>query len=163
MKTQKVVRIGATGVLVLGLALLWAGGAFADRANAGWASGEFEGTREEVESLIGYNTSIQLDAAQEAIMDKALEGLPAPCCSKYSAATCCCECNFARSTWGLAKYLITEHGAGVGEVRKAARAWIEVLYPSGYSGQACFQGRCNRAFSDDGCGGMSANRVIFEP
>lgn len=162
MRKNAKLSLIAVGFLVFGMAL-WTGNSLAEGEGTDWAAGRFSGTREEVEQLVGYNGSIKLDAAQKATLDEALRALPAPCCSDFSAATCCCECNFARSTWGLGKYLISERGAGVEEVREAAQAWIETLYPSGYSGKACSRGRCNRPFKDDGCGGMSANRVILEP
>ena len=51
----------------------------------------FEGSRAEAESFIGYHRSIQLTPEQEATKREVLEAIPAPCCSNFSAATCCCE------------------------------------------------------------------------
>ena len=86
--------------------------------------------------------------------------MPAPCCSNFSAATCCCECNLSRSIWGLSKLLITEHKADAEQVRKAVEGWIEALNPSGYEGKTCTTGRCNLPFKDEGCGGMQEDRLM---
>lgn len=126
-----------------------------------WAAGRFAGSREEVETFMAYNRSIQLTAPQEAIRTTALKAIPAPCCSKFSAATCCCECNLTRSIWGLAKHLITERGAGAEQVRQAVTAWIDTLNPGGYPGDTCFTGGCNKAFKKSGCGGMRESKLIF--
>lgn len=126
-----------------------------------WAAGRFAGSREEVETFMAYNRSIELTAPQEEIRTTALKAIPAPCCSKFSAATCCCECNLTRSIWGLSKYLIIERGAGAEQVRQAVTAWIGTLNPAGYPGDTCFTGGCNKSFKTSGCGGMKENKLIF--
>lgn len=110
--------------------------------------------------FIGYDDSIELTPEQEAIRVEALSAIPAPCCSDNSAATCCCPCNMAKATWGLSKYLITEKGAGVEEVRQAAQDWFRFINPDGFSGDVCYTGGCNRAFKDNGCGGMNKDHPV---
>jgi hypothetical protein len=122
----------------------------------------FEGSRAEAERFIGYYDSIELTAAQEAVRKEALQAMPAPCCSNFSAATCCCECNMARTIWGLSKFLITQEGRGAEEVREAASAWVHSINPSGYTGDACFTGGCGRSFKEGGCGGMHKNHLTVE-
>lgn len=121
----------------------------------------FEGSRAEAERLMGYYRSIELTQEQEAIKREALEAIPAPCCSNFSAATCCCECNLARTIWGLSHFLIAEKGYGVKELRSAVKAWIDAVNPSGFTGDSCFTGGCGRAFEDGGCGGMHEGHLIF--
>lgn len=112
--------------------------------------------------FIGYDDSIELTPAQEAIRVEALSALPAPCCSDNTAATCCCPCVMAKSTWGLSKYLITEKGATVEEVRRAAADWQTFIQPEGgFSGDICYTGSCNKAFHDNGCGGMNPRNPIL--
>jgi hypothetical protein len=117
--------------------------------------------RADVETLVAYNRSIELDGAQEAVREEALSALPAPCCAQFSAATCCCECNLARATWGLAKHLIASEGLDATAVRERVAAWHGSLNPAGFAGNACFTGGCNRAFAEDGCGGMEEGHLVF--
>lgn len=136
----------------------------ADRAGSSTAEPEqsrFTGNRAETERFLGYYESIQLTAEGEANRVEALEALPAPCCAQFSAATCCCECNMARATWGLAKHLIAEEGAGVDEVRDAVSEWHRAINPNGFSGSACFTGGCARTFKNDGCGGMKRGDLVL--
>ena len=112
------------------------------------------------EQLLAYNDTIRLTAEQEAVRREALEALPAPCCARFTAATCCCECNMARATWGLAKHLIADQGYGAERVRKEVAAWHAEINPDGFSGEACFNGGCGRAFADDGCGGMDRRKLV---
>ncbi len=121
----------------------------------------FDGSRAEVERFMAYNRDLRLTREQEAVQHEALAVIPAPCCSTYSARTCCCPCNLARGLWGLAKHLIVERGSGAGEVRAAVEQWIETVNPSGYSGDACFTGRCGAPFRQGGCGGMSDGHLVF--
>jgi len=121
----------------------------------------FEGSRAEAERFMGYHRSIQLTPEQEATKRAALEAIPAPCCSNFSAATCCCECNLARTIWGLSNFLIAEKGFGVERVRDAVNAWIAALDPSGFPGDSCFKGGCGRPFEEGGCGGMHESQLIF--
>lgn len=121
----------------------------------------FQDVPTQTKQFIAWNESIQLTPAQEAIRVEALSAIPAPCCSDNSAATCCCPCNMAKSVWGLSKHLITEKGAGVEEVRKAAQDWFTFINPKGFSGDVCYTGGCGNAFHENGCGGMRADRPVF--
>jgi hypothetical protein len=122
----------------------------------------FEGSQAEAEKFIAYYDSIQLTAEQEEIRLAALREVPAPCCSTFSAATCCCECNLSRTIWGLAKFLIAREGRSAGEVRLAVAAWVDAVNSSGYPGDTCFKGGCGRSFREGGCGGMRVDQLIVE-
>ncbi len=111
-------------------------------------------------TFISYNRSITLTSAQRGIMERALSSIPAPCCAKYTMATCCCPCNLAKSSWGLSKYLIAERGYEAPQVRKTVLEWLRVTNPGGYTGNACFTGGCARSFADNGCGGMNEKQVV---
>jgi hypothetical protein len=126
-----------------------------------WLHGKFAGTEAEVKTLMGHYAAIQLTPEQEAVRVAALEDLPAFCCSRFSAATCCCECNLSRTLWGLSKFLITQKDATAPQVRAAVVAWTETVNPGGYAGNACFTGGCIRPMREGGCGGMQAERVVF--
>lgn len=128
---------------------------------SGDASDTFTGDREDTETLLAYNRSIELTAEQHEVYRQALDGLRAPCCDQYSAATCCCECNMARATWGLAKHLVAEKELGAKEVRTAVADWFETINPDGFTGDACFTGGCGRSFARNGCGGMSEDHLVF--
>ena len=128
---------------------------------AGDTGDTFTGDREETESFLAYHRSIELTPEQDEVYREALDGLRAPCCDEYSAATCCCECNMARATWGLAKHLVAEKELGAQEVRTAVADWFETVNPDGFTGDACFTGGCGRAFAKNGCGGMSESRLVF--
>jgi hypothetical protein len=121
----------------------------------------YSGDRAEAERFLAYERRIQLSAAQEAVRADALSALPAPCCKQFSAATCCCKCNMARATWGLAKHLIADEAATATRVRAAVVAWHRAINPSGFTGDACFNGGCNRSFAKNGCGGMEDGRLVF--
>jgi len=108
---------------------------------------------------IGYYKSIKLTPEQEKIKVTALSSLPAPCCSDNSVATCCCPCNLAKSTWGLSSFLIAERGYNSAQVRQAAIDWVKLTNPNGYSGSACYIGRCNKPFNQNGCGGMNDKKL----
>jgi len=120
-----------------------------------------EGSRAEAERFMGYHRSIDLTPEQEATKREALEAIPAPCCSNFSVATCCCECNLAKTIWGLSNFLIAEKGSGVEQVRDAVNAWIQAINPSGFTGDSCFTGGCGRPFQEGGCGGMHESQLIF--
>jgi hypothetical protein len=119
----------------------------------------FSDARRQAADFIRYDQTIQLTAEQNKILETALSSMPAPCCDRYSMATCCCPCNLARGVWGLSKVLITRYRQDAKQVEAAARAWLEFINPDGYSGKACFAGGCLRPFEKDGCGGMDANHV----
>jgi hypothetical protein len=141
----------------LGLALLAVSLTAAAKAGAP----AFTGDRAETESFLDFYRTIELTPEQEAIRVEALSALPAPCCSNFSAATCCCQCNMARATWGLAKHLIVGRGADAAAVREAVAAWHRAINPDGFSGDACFTGGCARAFAKNGCGGMKETNLVY--
>jgi hypothetical protein len=57
--------------------------------------------------------------------------------------------------------MIAEQDAGVAQVQEKVKEWIAFVNPKGYSGRSCYNGGCARSFSNDGCGGMSANQLVF--
>lgn len=139
---------------------------------------------ENTQQFIDWHNSIELSAEEQAIRDEALSSQVAPCCDEYPMSTCCCECNLARSVWGLSAYLITEKGYGVDLVQESASQWLHFIRPDYYVGRAledegtdperwgfttgssCFAGDCDRPFYAEtssghlgGCGGM--NELIF--
>jgi hypothetical protein len=86
--------------------------------------------------------------------------MPAPCCKKYSMATCCCPCNLAKSVWGLSNSMIVQ-GADAKTLQTAVSKWLAFSNPSGFSGDACdVPAGCQRAIHSNGCGGMSEASVI---
>ena len=110
--------------------------------------------------FIGYARSITLTPAQRQIRDHALSGIPAPCCGRFSMATCCCPCNLAKSVWGLSSYLIVRGDAREAEVQKTALGWIRFVNAKGFTGKVCDSaGGCARRFADDGCGGMDERNL----
>lgn len=110
--------------------------------------------------FIGYYSTIHLTSAQEAIKREVLEAMPAACCKRSNAYTCCCTCNLSKTVWGLSNYVIAQHGANADELRQVLRAWYDYTNPAGYSGDVCYDGGCSRAFHDNGCGGMSESSVV---
>jgi hypothetical protein len=110
--------------------------------------------------FIGYNRTIALNTDQKNLRDRALSALAAPCCSKFSAATCCCPCNLAKSIWGLSNYLIVERKAGEKEIQKSVRGWVAFVNQKGFSGDVCdMAGGCGRTFAGNGCGGMDEKNL----
>lgn len=122
---------------------------------------QFTGARNEVERNLYHYENISLTTSQEERMQRALGPLSAPCCSDFSMATCCCECNLARSVWGLSKHLISERNLGEEAVRTAAVDWIEAINPRGFSGDVCATGGCGRSFMEGGCGGMTRKKPVI--
>lgn len=120
----------------------------------------FTDARKQTREFIGYFRSIKLTPEQERIKVAALSALPAPCCAKFSLATCCCPCNMSKAVWGMAAWLITEKGQGVEQVREAAVDWLAFINPNGFSGEACFKGGCKRPAAQDGCGGMDEAHLL---
>jgi hypothetical protein len=156
--------------LLLGLALLASAGGAPGIAGTAPAKGAaspapvtptFKGDRAETERFIAYERSIQLTPEQEAVRVAALSVLPAPCCKEFTADTCCCRCNMARATWGLAKHLIVDEGANAERVRVAVAAWHRAINPDGFSGDVCSTGGCGRSFEHNGCGGMTDGKLVF--
>ena len=105
---------------------------------------------------IGLARSIVLTPAQQALRDRVLEKIPAACCAKFSAKTCCCPCNLAKTVWGLSNDLIVREGADAVTLDRTIRQWLAFVNPGGFSGRTCDEpGGCARKFSKNGCGGMS--------
>ena len=121
----------------------------------------FDNAATQSRQFIEWYRTIELNPRQEAVKKAALEALPAPCCADNSAYTCCCECNVSRTVWGLTHYMIAQQDAGVEQVQEKVKEWIAFVNPKGYSGRSCYNGGCARPFSNDGCGGMSANQLVF--
>lgn len=131
--------------------------------NQGKTSGEKaqpNDARTQAAKYIGYYRSITLTPEQEKIKETALSSIPAPCCSNFSIATCCCPCNLAKSVWGLSHFLIAKRNYNSEQVGKAVVEWMQSANPSGYTGNACFTGGCNRPFKQNGCGGMDEKKIF---
>jgi len=143
MRTRVLV---ATAVLAAAATLIWS------RLPAPQA-------RAEAERYIRWHHTITLTPEQEAIKEEALRTIPAPCCSSFSIATCCCPCNLAKAAWGLAAYDVATRGYGVAEVRQDVERWLASINPHGAAGDACQRGRCPLPFQQDGCGGMDEGHV----
>ncbi len=141
------------------LALILCGGAALARGAFAKSAVTFTDARRQAAEFISYNRSIVLAPEQKKIMDEALSSIPAPCCDRFSIATCCCPCNLAKSTWGLSKFLIAKQHATAAEVRAAAAEWLQFTNPGGYTGDACFKKGCNRPFEANGCGGMDERHI----
>ena len=121
----------------------------------------FDGGREETARFVAWNAAISLTPEQEAVRVAALKALPAPCCKEFTADECCCPCNMAKATWGLAKHLIAIEGRGTEEVRSTVAAWHHAINPEGFAGDSCATGKCNLPFRHDGCGGMDGKNLVF--
>lgn len=119
----------------------------------------FTGTTEEVQHFMDLERNIDLTPDEEQIRVAALSQIPAPCCKEFGADTCCCPCNLAKAIWGLSKSMI-RNGASTNEVRDSVLAWLKVLNPAGYAGDACDKGRCDKPVKGDACGGMNENHLI---
>jgi hypothetical protein len=131
------------------------------KTTAGPASAvAFTGSPEDVRTLIGYHNTIRLSPEQERIKAEALSAMPAPCCSRYSLATCCCPCNMAKAAWGLAAWLIAEKGYDAEQVRHAETDWLKRVNPRGFTGDSCFSGGCTRPMRENGCGGMKEDAIV---
>jgi hypothetical protein len=149
--------------LVLGalamLGVLAAGAAAMDRTGTAATPRFVEATRQ-AEEFIGYSRTIALTPSQQELRDRVLGWIPAACCSKFSAKTCCCPCNLAKTVWGLANFLIVRRGANAAALEQGVRSWLVFVNPVGFSGKACDEpGGCTRAFDRNGCGGMDETRV----
>ena len=111
--------------------------------------------------FIGYNRSIALTPQQQRTREKALAALPAPCCKKFSMATCCCPCNLAKSVWGLTNAMIVRENAGPAQIQTAVRGWLKFVNAQGFTGDVCdTAGGCPREFSHNGCGGMDERNLM---
>jgi hypothetical protein len=133
----------------------------ASNLSPGQPDGMFHDLKSQTEVFISYFHKIALSAEELEIRNEALSSIPAPCCDNFSAATCCCVCNLARSIWGLSNHLIQEEGYSAKEVRGTVIEWLAFTNPAGYSGNACFNGGCGRPFYRDGCGGMEEGKLVI--
>jgi hypothetical protein len=127
--------------------------------------------------FIEYYNTHQLMAAQDAIKKDALTALRAPCCDDKTAYTCCCDCNLAKSLWGLSAHLIVDKNYDAAAVRAAALQWLQFTRPDYYRVvemeqqgldpvaeglprvNSCYEGLCEMPFSQRGCGGMTALKL----
>jgi hypothetical protein len=147
------------GVLAI-LTSLAAGAVAMDRTGAAASRRYFDAARQ-AEEFIGYAKSIVLTPAQLGLRDRVLERIPAACCSKFSARTCCCPCNLAKTVWGLSAFLIVRQGANAAALEEGVRSWLAFVNPRGFSGKACDEpGGCSLPFSRDGCGGMHDGNLV---
>ena len=115
----------------------------------------FTAAARQAEEFYGYSKSIVLTPEQEAIKREALSQLKAPCCDDNGLDTCCCDCNLAKTAWGLANYLIAEKHNDASRVRAKVAEWLSFVNPNGFTGDVCYRpGGCTRPISANGCGGM---------
>lgn len=153
-----------TGTLVICLFLFLLSFSLAANQNAATPKGsefKFTNLEQQTKEFIGYNTSIQLTLEQEKIKTEALNAIAAPCCKEFTIATCCCPCNLAKSVWGLSNYLIAKENYSAAKVKETVNAWIQYTHPNGFQGDACFQGRCDSSFHQDGCAGMNDKNIVY--
>lgn len=122
----------------------------------------FHDVESQTRQFISYYRDLHLTPQQEAVKERALNSLPAPCCDKYPMSECCCVCNISRSIWGLSNYLIAKLDYNENQVQDAVKGWLEFTNPQGYGGNACLEDRCPAPFNKDGCGGMKASQIIFQ-
>lgn len=134
-----------------------------ERAAAPPRSGpvRFHDVRTQTAELIDYSRSTALTPEQQSLKNRVLGTISAPCCEKFSVATCCCPCNLAKSVWGLSNFLIAKRHASAGELEEAVQRWFWFTNAKGYSGDACdTAGGCARPFSTNGCGGMDERNLL---
>lgn len=143
------------GIYVLGLAPL----AGPERTASAGDVIPLDGSSAQAAAFIEKYNSIVLTTDQLEVRKTALSAIPAPCCRDYSIETCCCPCNLAKAVWGLSASLIAEHGLDAPAVRAEVEKWIHLTNPKGYTGDACYEGRCGKSFEDNGCGGMREDRI----
>lgn len=133
--------------------------AFATVALLIWCRLPAPDARRKAQRHIRWFHTIALTPEQEAIKQEALEAMPAPCCSSFSMATCCCPCNLAKAAWGLAAHDVANRGYDAAAVRHDVERWLASIKPRGSAGDACQRGRCELPFQRDGCGGMHEGHV----
>jgi hypothetical protein len=120
---------------------------------------QFNDVEKQSREFIGYYHTIKLTAEQEAIKAEVLKAMPAACCRDSSAYTCCCPCNLSKTLWGLSNYVIAQKGANAVQLKEVVDAWVAFTNTNGYTGDACYQGGCERGFYNNGCGGMDESRL----
>ena len=150
--TARLVRLAAIGILsVMPLAALLALDATSSRKQPL----RFSDPQAQAAEFIGYSRTIRLTPRQREIWEAALGSMSSPCCTDFRLSTCCCPCNLAKSSWGIANFLIARRGATAAEVREGVGSWITFVNPSGFSGDVCVSsGGCERKLAHNGCGGM---------
>ena len=150
--TARLVRLAAIGILsLMPLAALLALDARSTRKQPL----RFSDPQVQAAEFIAYSRTIRLTPRQREIWEAALGSMSSPCCKDFRLSTCCCPCNLAKSSWGLANLLIARRGATAAEVQEGVRSWITFVNPSGFSGDVCVSsGGCGRDFAHNGCGGM---------
>lgn len=121
----------------------------------------FQDVRAQTKQFIAWSDSIRLTPEQEKIKEEVLSSIPTTCCSKFSMLTCCCACNMAKTIWGLSNHMLAHEGADAKRLRAAVLEWTRFIGPKGFTGDACFKGGCARPFTDNGCGGMDSEKVVF--
>lgn len=120
----------------------------------------FRDPEAQAREFIGYYHSIKLKPEQEAIKKAALDPMPAVCCRRSTAYTCCCPCNLSKTVWGLSNVAISKYGANAKDVQQAVQSWLGYLNPaSGFSGDACYRSGCDKAAHRGGCAGMEESKL----
>ncbi|MCI0444212.1 hypothetical protein L0152_13500 [bacterium] len=122
---------------------------------------KFKDVQTQTAEFIGYYKSIKLTPEQEKLKTEVLSKIPAPCCTEYSIATCCCPCNLAKSVWGLSNYAIANLNYDAKKLNEAVLEWIKFTHKNGFAGDSCSKGRCGSSFAEDGCGGMKEGEIVF--
>ena len=112
----------------------------------------FSDVKSQSPEFLAYYESISLTPKQEALKEEVLSSMTAPCCVD-PLSTCCCDCNLAKTVWGLANYQIV-NGYDAEQLEDSVSQWLHFTNPEGYSGVGCYEGRCELPFEQDGCGGM---------
>ncbi len=128
---------------------------------------------ENTRQFIDWYYTITLSPEETEVIQEALLLLPAPCCNDNPMTTCCCECNLARSVWGLSAYLIHDKGFGEEEVQAAALRWLQFARGDYYIARAleergisplqyglttfgsCYRDMCELPLTKGGCAGMN--------
>ena len=153
---SKKIRLPITGLFLLALVMSQVTLTAEDKKGV-----KFNDVHKQTEEFIGYYHSIQLTAEQEKVKNDALSKIPAPCCSEFTQATCCCPCNLAKSVWGLSNYLIVKQHYDANQVRETALEWIHFINKDGFDGNSCKTGRCPVPFNESGCGGMNESHISY--
>ncbi len=112
----------------------------------------FTDVKSQSPEFLSYYESISITPEQEALKEEVLSSMTAPCCVD-PLSTCCCDCNLAKTVWGLANYQIV-HGYDAEQLEDSVSQWLHFTNPEGSSGVGCYEGRCELPFEQDGCGGM---------
>ncbi|MGY4707111.1 hypothetical protein ACVNPS_05080 [Candidatus Bipolaricaulota sp. J31] len=120
---------------------------------------------------------VRLNPEEAAVLQRALGGIPTPCCDDTRIIRCCCErsgriCNLVRSARGLAAWLVQRKGFDEEGVEAAVREWVKFAHrnyflavtlrergvdPAQYNlttRGACYRGLCDLPMRQGGCGGM---------